>query len=75
MGVTYMAVAAGHLLAKEAVKKNPELAGFLDECSRISTREADAETMEKKGMPTGFYAVHPMTGEKVPVWVASVYSV
>ncbi len=71
MGVTYMAVAAGHLLAKKAVKKNPELAGFLDECRRISTREADVETMEKKGMPTGFYAVHPMTGEKVPVWVAN----
>lgn len=41
MGVTYMAVAAGHPLAKRAAKSNPELAKFLEECSKISTKEAD----------------------------------
>ncbi len=71
MGVTYMAVAAGHPLARKAAETTPELASFLDECSRISTKEADVETMEKKGMPTGFYAVHPISGETVPVWVAN----
>jgi len=71
MGVTYMAVAAGHALAIKAAEHNPELTAFLDECSRISTKEADVETMEKRGMPTGFYAIHPISGEKVPVWVAN----
>jgi len=71
MGVTYMAVAAGHPLAVKAAKENPELAGFLEECSKISTKEADVETMEKKGMPTGFHAIHPISGDKVPVWVAN----
>ncbi len=71
MGVTYMAVAAAHPLAKKAAESNPELAEFLDECSTISTKEADVETMEKKGMPTGFNAVHPITGELIPVWVAN----
>jgi len=71
MGVTYMAVAAGHPLAKKAAEANTDLANFLDECSTISTKEADVETMEKKGMATGFHAVHPITGASVPVWVAN----
>lgn len=71
MGVTYMAVAAGHPLAQEAARSNADLAAFLDECSKISTKEADIETMEKKGMATGFNAVHPVTGASIPVWVAN----
>jgi len=71
MGVTYMAVAAAHPLAQKAAESNPELAVFLDECSRISTKEADVETMEKKGMATGLNAIHPISGELIPVWVAN----
>lgn len=71
MGVTYMAVAAGHPLAKRAAASNPELAKFLEECSHVSTKEADVALMEKRGMDTGFKAVHPITGETVPVWVAN----
>ncbi len=71
MGVTYVAVAPEHPLAKEAAESNPELAAFIGECSKISTAEADMATLEKKGMPTGFSAVHPITGETVPVWTAN----
>ncbi|MDX8405893.1 MAG: leucine--tRNA ligase [Mariprofundus sp.] len=71
MGVTYMAVAAAHPLAKKAAESNVELAQFIEECSTISTKEADVETMEKKGMATGFNAVHPITGASIPVWVAN----
>ena len=71
MGVTYMAVAAGHPLAKRAAESNPELAKFLEACSKISTKEADVALMEKKGMDTGFRAVHPISGETVPIWVAN----
>ncbi len=71
MGVTYMAVAAGHPLAKMAAESNSELAKFLEECSHISTKEADVALMEKKGMDTGFKALHPITGETVPIWVAN----
>ena len=71
MGVTYMAVAAGHTLAKQAADNNPELAAFLEACSVMSTKEADVATMEKKGMPLGVNAVHPVSGELVPIWVAN----
>lgn len=70
-GVTYMGVAAGHPLAKEAAKNNSELAAFIEYCKNNKVAEADIATMEKLGMDTGFKAVHPMTGEEIPVWVAN----
>ncbi|OED35490.1 leucine--tRNA ligase [Chromatiales bacterium (ex Bugula neritina AB1)] len=70
-GVTYAAVAAEHPLAKVAAEQNPELAAFLEECKRTDTSEANMETMEKKGMPLNLNLVHPLSGEKVPVWVAN----
>jgi len=71
MGVTFCAVAAEHPLAERATKNNPELAAFVDECKQGSVMEADIATMEKKGMPTGIDVIHPLTGEKIPVWVGN----
>ncbi|MGK0270664.1 MAG: leucyl-tRNA synthetase [Cocleimonas sp.] len=71
MGVTYLAVAAQHPLAERAAEVNPELTDFIEECKNMKTTEADMATMEKKGFDTGFFAVHPITGETVPVWVAN----
>ncbi|MDZ4263244.1 MAG: leucine--tRNA ligase [Pseudomonadota bacterium] len=71
MGVTYVAVAAEHPLALAAAANNPELITFLAECKKTGTAEAELETMEKKGMATGFYAIHPLTGKQVPIWVAN----
>jgi len=71
MGVTYMAVAAEHPLSLAAARNNPELAEFIDECRRVSTSEADLETMEKKGMRLGINALHPVTGELITVFAAN----
>ena len=71
MGVTFVAVAAEHPLATHAAKSNPKLAAFIDECKRGSVMEADMATMEKKGMPTGIFVEHPLTGEKTEVWVGN----
>jgi leucyl-tRNA synthetase len=71
MGVTFCAVAAEHPLAAHAAKGNPALAAFIDECRRGSVIEADMATMEKKGMPTGLFVSHPLTGDKVEVWVGN----
>ncbi len=71
MGVTFCAVAAEHPLAAHAAKSNPQLAAFVDECRRGSVMEADLATMEKKGMPTGLFVTHPLTGEKIEVWVGN----
>ncbi len=71
MGVTYVAVAAEHPVALAAAKDNPEIQAFLDECKLMETSEAAMETMEKKGMGSGFKAIHPITGEPVAVWIAN----
>jgi leucyl-tRNA synthetase len=71
MGVSYVAVAAEHPLALKAAENNPELSSFIEECRRMQTSEAAMETAEKKGVATGLTAVHPVTGEQVPVWAAN----
>ena len=71
MGVTYVAVAPQHPLAEEAAKTNGELAEFIKEQSHVKVAEADMATMEKLGMDSGFKAVHPITGDQVPVYVAN----
>jgi len=71
MGATYVAVAAEHPLATQAAAHNPALADFIAECKRGGTAEADVATMEKKGMDTGLFVIHPLNGDKLPVWVAN----
>ena len=71
MGVTYVAVAAEHPLALKAAERNAELAAFLKEASRSGVAEAEMETMEKRGMPLGISAIHPISGARVPVWAAN----
>jgi leucyl-tRNA synthetase len=71
MGVTYMAVAAEHPLAVKAAAGNPKIAELIEECKKTQAAEAALETMEKKGMPLGISAIHPISGEAVPLWVAN----
>ena len=71
MGATYVAVAAEHPLATLAATNNPELQAFIAECKAGSVAEADMATMEKKGAATGFSVIHPLTGDKLPVWIAN----
>lgn len=71
MGVSFVSVAAEHPLAQLAAKNSPEITQFIAECKNTKTAEADMATMEKKGIATGFYAIHPLNGEKIPVWIAN----
>jgi leucyl-tRNA synthetase len=71
MGVTFCAVAAEHPLASYAASSNPELAAFVDDCKQESVMEADLANIEKKGMPTGIFVKHPLTDEKIEVWVGN----
>ena len=71
MGATFCAVAAEHPIALHAAKSNPELAAFIEECKRGAVMEAELSQIEKKGMPTGIFVTHPLSGAKLPVWVAN----
>jgi leucyl-tRNA synthetase len=71
MGVTFCAVAAEHPLASFAAHDNPRLATFIEECKRGPAVEAEMATQEKKGMATGLFVRHPLSGAAVPVWVGN----
>ncbi|MFZ2294620.1 MAG: leucine--tRNA ligase, partial [Polaromonas sp.] len=71
MGVTFCAVAPEHPLALHAAATNPKLAAFIDECRAGGTTEAELATQEKKGERTGLFVMHPLTGDKVEVWVGN----
>src|SRR5690606_19492004 len=71
MGVTFISIAGEHPLALKAAQDNPELAAFLADLKQGGVSEAELETQEKRGMATGLWAIHPITGEDVPVYVAN----
>ncbi|MAZ38940.1 MAG: leucine--tRNA ligase [Legionellales bacterium] len=70
-GVTYLAIAPQHPLAKLAASLDQNLSMFIKDCKHIKTAEADIATMEKKGIATPFYAIHPLTKERLPIWIAN----
>ena len=71
MGVTYLTLATQHPIALQVAASNPELLAFIQQCQTQQVSEAEMATMEKLGMDTGITAVHPLTGESVPVWVGN----
>jgi leucyl-tRNA synthetase len=71
MGTTFCAVAAEHPIAAWAAQKNPEIKKFAEECKRGTVVEAELAQIEKKGMPTGMFVEHPISGAKIPVWVGN----
>ncbi len=71
MGVTYVAVAAEHPVALRAASADSELQAFIDQCRHTKVAEADMSVLEKKGMDAGVRALHPVSGERVPVYVAN----
>lgn len=70
-GATYIAIAPQHLLAKKVAENNTELGHFLEQCRNIKVAEAELATIEKRGLPLSRYAIHPVTQQKLPIWVAN----
>ncbi len=73
-GVTYMVLAPEHPLVKKLIAANPDKAAieaFIDKVKNENDIDRTAEGAEKLGMFTGSYAVHPLTGERVPIWIAN----
>lgn len=71
MGATYLAVAAQHPIAIKAALGNASISAFLEQCKAATTAEAALETMEKQGVDSGISAIHPISGDLLPVWIAN----
>ncbi len=71
MGITYTAVAPEYPLARHYAKTHPEIAEFIESCRNTSTSEAALESMEKVGLKLPVSAIHPVSGERLPIYVAN----
>ncbi|MFM8454426.1 MAG: leucine--tRNA ligase [Gammaproteobacteria bacterium] len=70
-GVTYLAIAPEHALAQEAAQSNPKIQAFIRACSHKSVAEAERAREEKIGIFSGLYALHPLSQEQIPIWIAN----
>ncbi len=71
MGVTYLAIAPEHVLAAQAAESSVEIADFLYECKQTKVSESEMNTLEKRGIATGLNAIHPISNEQIPIWIAN----
>ena len=71
MGATYLAIAPDHPLAKQSSQTNSAIQEFIEACQHIRMVEAEIATMEKRGIASGLFAIHPITGEALPIWIAN----
>ena len=70
-GATYVALSPEHPLSHALAGSNQDILQFIDTCKVQSTAEADLATAEKKGIFTGQYATHPLTGKPIAIWIAN----
>ncbi|MGB6975978.1 MAG: leucine--tRNA ligase [Gammaproteobacteria bacterium] len=71
LGATYLAIAPEHPLVKQLVAQDPKIAEFVNKCRNIKVAEAEMATLEKEGIPTPLHAIHPISGKKLPIWIAN----
>lgn len=73
-GVTYMVLAPEHPLVPKLIESNPDKASletFIERMRNENDIVRTAEDAPKEGMFTGSYAIHPLTGERIPIWIAN----
>ena len=71
MGVTFVAVAPEHPVAVVAQSIRAHLAPEIESLKGGGTTEAELATKQKRGVPTGLFVTHPLTGDKIEVWVGN----
>jgi leucyl-tRNA synthetase len=71
MGVTFCAVAPEHPLALRAAAQSPAVAAFLESCRIGGTTEAELATQAKRGIDTGLFVQHPLSHQRIPLWVGN----
>ena len=71
MGVSFVAIAPQHPIALEAAKNNPQIAEFIKKANQIKVAEADLATIEKAGIDSQFFCIHPITKQEVPIWICN----
>ncbi len=73
-GVSFVTMAPEHPLVPEIIKGMPnedEINAFINQVRNMDRIERQSESLEKLGMNTGAFVIHPFTGKKVPIWLGN----
>ena len=71
MGVSFIALSSEHEITKRKLSENKDLQLWIEEMSKVKSAEKDQALQEKKGFFLNEFAHHPVTKEKIPIWVAN----
>ncbi len=71
MGSTFIAISTNHEIAIKASANNKEISRFIEEQKNTAVAEADIAKQEKLGVDTKIFAIHPFTGEELPIWIGN----
>ncbi len=70
-GVTFLALSFTHPITESIKNSQPEIAEFINRHSSHSTKEADFAKQEKHGIASGLFAINPINGDSIPVWITN----
>jgi len=71
-GVTYVVLAPEHSLVDKlvTVENKKAVDGYRDQTRKLTEIERTSTVKEKTGVPIGAYAINPVNGERIPIWIA-----
>ncbi|NPV42871.1 MAG: leucine--tRNA ligase [Firmicutes bacterium] len=73
-GVTYIVLAPEHPLVIKLVQGTPyenQVKAFIEEMQKYNEKMRTSEETEKRGIFTGQYAINPINGERIPIWITN----
>ena len=70
-GVSFLAISPNHSIAIKLAENNKEIFDFLEKCKEIKAAEADIAKADKFGINTNINVIHPLTGDKIPIWIGN----
>ena len=71
MGVSFIAISVSHDLSIKKSEEDDSIRQFIEEQNKVKQSEADFAKQEKKGIYTGINAIHPFTGQEIPIWIGN----
>ncbi len=70
-GVSYLAININHSIAKALSNKNKNIKKFIEKYQKLKLSEEVSSKLEKDGIFTELYCIHPLTHKRVPLWIAN----
>ena len=70
-GASFLAISPQHEISIKLGESDSDIRSFLIKCKEVKAAEADMAKAEKLGIETGLNVIHPLTGDKIPLWIGN----